>query len=356
MFIQHIQTMKHLFLLIVFMISVFQLNAQKFGYFDSQVVVKSLKEYQEAQKELDKAATAWKTELDKKYAQLEEKKKDYTSIELILDAFDRKQRLNEIYRLEKEVEQYRKDKFGFEGELYLKRQALIEPIQKKVFDKIESVCRKNRLEFLFDKASDIVIIYTDPIYNFTEVVIEELQPKKEVEEEEEEAFGEKEKPKPEAADYAGYIDSEYILKKMPEYQDVLNEMKNFEAIWQKQYDSLGLQLDSLNKAFKKDEVYLTAEMRDQRLKEVNTKKESVRKFQIDKYGPDGEIFTKRIDLLKPLQEKIYENAEEVALEKNVHFIFDKTGDISLFYVNPVYNYSDYILEAMELGDPEDVIR
>ena len=350
------QFSKHYILAIFLLFFSTHIQGQKFGYFDSGTVVKSLKEYQQAQGELDKLAQDWQKELDSKYSKLKEKEKEFASTELILDAFDRKQRLKEIYTLEKEVETYRKQKFGFEGELYLKRQALIQPIQEKVFKKIESVCRKNRLEFLFDKASDIVIIYTDPIHNFTDLVIESLQPKKEEEEEEEESFGEKEKPKPEGAEHAGYIVSDYILKKMPEYQDVLNEMQNFEGMWQHQFDSIGMQLDSLNKAFKKDEVYLTKEMRAQRLKEINTKKEEVRKFQIDKYGPEGEIFTKRIDLLKPLQEKIYENTEKVGLEKNVHFIFDKTSDISLFYVNPVYNYSDYVLEAMELGDPEDVIR
>ncbi len=349
-------TMKSFFLITLFLFFHYTTIAQKFGYFDSQVVVQTLNEYKTAQQELDKLATSWKSELDKKYAALDKKEKEFAAKELILDAFDRKQMLDEIYELEQDVETYRKEKFGFEGELYLKRQALITPIQEKVFDKIESVCRKNRLEFLFDKASDMVIIYADPIHNYTELVAESLQPKKEEAEEEDAAYAEEEKPKPEPAEHAGYIESDYIIKKMPEYQDVLNEMKNFEAMWQNHFDSLNNQLDSLYGAFKKDEVYLTDEMRTERLEEIDEKKEDVRKFQVDKYGPDGEVFTKRIDLLKPLQEKIFEKTEEVALEKNVHFIFDKTGDLSLFYVNPVYNYSDYVLEALELGDPEDVIR
>ena len=356
MFPLQITQFMRFFSLSIFTLFVFtSVSAQKFGYFDSRVVIQSLNEFKEAQAELDKLAESLKVELDKKYQTLDAKQKVFASKELLLKTNERKSMLKEIYDLELEIEEYRKSKFGYEGALYLKRQALIEPIQEEVFKSVASVCKKNRLEFLFDKASGIVIIYADPIHNYTKLITAAVEPKEE-EEEEEQQYGQQESVEPEPAEYAGYIESEYVLKKMPEYQDVLNELENFEAMWKHNFDSLNLQLDSLNDAFNKDEVYLTSEMKDIRIKEINKKKEEVRKFQVDKYGPEGEIFTKRLDLLKPLQEKIYEATEKVAQEKNVHFIFDKTDDRSMFYVNPVYNYSDYVLEEMGLGELEDVIR
>ncbi|MBT31842.1 MAG: hypothetical protein CMO01_19465 [Thalassobius sp.] len=339
---------------IFLILSVYGVHAQKYGYFDSRVVIQSLSEYKDAQKELDKFAETWKNELDQKYKALEELQSAYASKEILLKPSDRQKQLQSIYDLESEIEEYRQSKFGYEGALYLKRQALIEPIQEKIFDGVSTVCRKNRLEFLFDKASSIVIIYSDPIHNYTKLITAELEPKEE--EGEEQQYGQKEEVEPEPAEYAGYINSDYVLKKMPEYQDVLNELENFEGMWKHNFDSLNLQLDSLNDAFKKDEVYLTSEMKDIRVKEIDKKKEEVRKFQVDKYGPEGEVFTKRLELLKPLQDKIYESTEKVAQEKNVHFIFDKTDDHSMFYVNPIYNYSDYVLENMGLGEQEDIVR
>ncbi|MEM1137188.1 MAG: OmpH family outer membrane protein [Bacteroidota bacterium] len=340
---------------IFFLFYIPKVDAQKFGYFDSRVVLKSVSGFQEAQKEIDKKADSFKSELDKKYQSVDKLRKEFSNRELLLKPYERQKMLGEILELEKEIESFKQDKFGYEGELFLERQALIESNKEEVFKRITSVCKKNRLEFLFDKASGIVIIYANPIHNYTELVAKALEPKEE-EEEEEAQYGQKEEFKPEPAEHAGYIDSEYILKAMPEYQDVLNEMKNFEGMWQRHFDSLTLQLDSLDDAFKKDEVYLTTEMKSIRLKEIEEKEGEVRQFQIEKYGPEGEVFTKRLDLIKPLQEKIYEVTEELAQEKNVHFIFDKTDDRAMMYVNPVYNYSDYVLEKMELGDQEDVIR
>ncbi|WP_020533617.1 OmpH family outer membrane protein [Flexithrix dorotheae] len=347
--------MKFLLNFIVISLLSTPLIAQRFGYIDSNTIISQDPEYKEAKSNIESFAKSFEDKINKTKAEIVEMRKNYTANEVLMTKERRVEQLAKIETKEEELRKFIEEIYGYEGKVYLKRQEIIVPIQEKIISAINKTCKKNRLEFVFDKAGNIVIIYANPIHNFTPLVIEELNPKKEAEQK----FGEEEedkKKKPEPADRSGFIISEEILTKMPQYTDVLNEMEVFTKNWKLELNMLQDSLFRLKQAYEKDQVYLTDELKAERLEEINAQQEAVSTYQDEKFGAEGLIYTKRQDLLKPLQEKIFEATEKVAENKRVDFIFDKTDDISMIYANPIHNYTDYVLEELGLGDPADVVR
>ena len=94
--------------------------------------------------------------------------------EVLLTEEMKNQRLAEIKLKEEELKEYNKKVFGFEGLLFLKKKELIQPIQDKIFAAVEKVAKQNRLQMVFDKSGSLVLIYTDPVQDYTDYVLEEL--------------------------------------------------------------------------------------------------------------------------------------------------------------------------------------
>lgn len=148
--------------------------AQKFGYIDSQYILSRMSAYKEAQAEIDKLAKSWEAEIQQKYKKVEEMEAALKAEEVLLTSEMKDERRQEIDRQWKEVKDYQKQIFGFEGLFFLKKKELIKPVQDEVFDAVEKVAKNNRLQIVFDKSGDLVMIYTDPIHDYTDYVLEEL--------------------------------------------------------------------------------------------------------------------------------------------------------------------------------------
>ena len=144
-----------------------------------------------------------------------------------------------------------------------------------------------------------------------------------------------------------YIDSEYILKNVPEYQDAQNQMDDLSEKWQKEIEAKFADIDVLYKKYQADVVLLPADMKQKREDEIISMEKEVKKFQQEKFGQDGELFQKRQELIKPIQDKIYNALEEIAKAKNYSFVFDKANGASIMYANPKFDISDDVLD--ELG-------
>lgn len=149
-------------------------NAQKFGYIDSQFILEKLPEFKQAQQELSKASAQWETEIAAKFAEVDKLRKEYMAEEILLTEDMKKERMKVIVEKEKDAKDSQKKIFGFEGLLFLKKQELIKPAQDKVYDAVEKVSKQKKVAVMFDKASDIVMIYTDPKHDYTDYVLEEL--------------------------------------------------------------------------------------------------------------------------------------------------------------------------------------
>jgi outer membrane protein len=147
---------------------------QKFGYVDTEYVLSRMPEYKEAQSEIQKLAKGWEEEIQGMYKELEEKEVILQAEEVLLTQELKNERRAEIDRKWKEVKEYQKQVFGFEGLYFLKKKELVKPVQDQVFDAVEKVAKNNRLQIVFDKSGDLVMIYTDPIHDYTDYVLEEL--------------------------------------------------------------------------------------------------------------------------------------------------------------------------------------
>ena len=149
-------------------------EAQKFGYVNSEFILKNMKEYSEAMNDIDLLSKAWEKEISDIYIEIEKKEISLKNEEILLtkDMYNERRGL-----LDKEwvsIREYQQKVFGFEGLYFLKKKELIEPIQDIIFESIEKIAKKNRLQIVFDKSSEPILLYTNPIHDYTDYVLEDL--------------------------------------------------------------------------------------------------------------------------------------------------------------------------------------
>ena len=154
----------------------------------------------------------------------------------------------------------------------------------------------------------------------------------------------------------GYIDSEYILNKMPEYQEAQQEIKKVSQAWQDQVKDMQKQIQGLYATLQTQEVLLTEAMKKERQEEIEAKEEELKQFQTKVFGYEGLFFLKQKELLEPVQSKVFKAVETVASKQKLQIVFDKSGELVMIYTNPVHDYTDYVLEELGLGDKEDTVR
>lgn len=154
----------------------------------------------------------------------------------------------------------------------------------------------------------------------------------------------------------GYVDSEYILNQMPEYKEAQAEIDALSKSWEKEIQQMHSEIESMYNELKAEEVLLTEEMKAERMQEIKKKEEEVKAYQDKVFGVGGLYFLKKKELIKPVQEKVFEAVEKVAKDKRLQIVFDKSGDLVMIYTNPIHDYTDYVLEELGLGDETDVIK
>lgn len=149
-------------------------QAQKFGYVDSEFILEKMPAYRQAQQELNTLAANWQRDLETQKAELDKLHRNYQAEEVVLTEATKKKRQAEILAKELEIKTNTNKIFGFEGQLFRKRQELTKPVQDVVFEAIEKVAKKKQLAIVFDKAGDLTMLYTNPVHDYTEFVLEEL--------------------------------------------------------------------------------------------------------------------------------------------------------------------------------------
>lgn len=152
-----------------------QIEAQRFVYVDSEEIIDALPEYQAAQKALDDLAEKWKADIAKEYNVIQDMYKKYQATEVLLTDTEKKERQDAIVEREKKVRQLQKDKFGPDGDLFKKRQELVQPIQDKIYNTIQRYAEEKNLDVIFDKANGASILFSNPRYDKTKELINRLQ-------------------------------------------------------------------------------------------------------------------------------------------------------------------------------------
>ena len=130
-----------------------------------------------------------------------------------------------------------------------------------------------------------------------------------------------------------YVDSEYILSQIPKYKSAQLQLNELSAQWQQEVEKKFLEIDNLRKAFKVEKVLLTKDMQMAREKEINTKEDEAKKFQLEKFCSEGELFRKKSELIRPIQDKLYTAINKVAKNNGLDFIFDKSDDLLMLVSN-----------------------
>lgn len=143
-----------------------------------------------------------------------------------------------------------------------------------------------------------------------------------------------------------YVDMEYILNKMPQYTEAQKQLDKIAEGWQKDVEAKMKQVDDMYKQFQAEQVLMTEAMKQQKIKEIEAKEKEVKQFQKDKFGPNGELFTKRQELIKPIQDKIYNEIQKYCVAKALDFIFDRSSGPTMLYASDKFNKSDDILSAL----------
>ena len=154
----------------------------------------------------------------------------------------------------------------------------------------------------------------------------------------------------------GYIDSELILSKLPEYKKAQTELNQAAKKWQIELEDMQKELTGLKDEYKLEEVLLTEDMQKERLDSISSKEKKLREKQKAYFGYEGMLFYKKQELIKPVQDKVFEAVEKVAKEKRLQMVFDKSSGLVLIYSDPIHDYTDYVLEKLGLGDPKDTVE
>jgi outer membrane protein len=149
-------------------------TAQRYAVVDSKYILDKMPEYKAAQKQLDQISAQWQKEIDDKQTTLDKMYKDYEGEQVMLSDDLKKKREDELFNHEKEVRDLQRKRFGFEGDLFKKRQELIKPVQDKVYNAIQKIAVTRMYDFILDKSEGITVIFADPKLDKSDDVLREL--------------------------------------------------------------------------------------------------------------------------------------------------------------------------------------
>ena len=154
----------------------------------------------------------------------------------------------------------------------------------------------------------------------------------------------------------GYVDTQYILNKMPEYKKAQQEIQKVSLGWQDEIKDKQKEVEALYSALKSEEVLLTEAMKQERIAQIKEREKAIKDYQTKIFGFEGMFFLKQKELMQPVQEKVFAAVEKMAVKQKLQVVFDKSGELVMIYTNPVHDYTDYVLEELGLGDKNDTIK
>ena len=143
------------------------------------------------------------------------------------------------------------------------------------------------------------------------------------------------------------IDTKYILDKMPEYKTAQKQLDDIAATWQKEIARMQIELDKMYKDFEAEQVMLSDDLKKKREDMLYVKEKTLRDLQRTRFGFEGELFKRRQELIKPVQDKVYNAVQKLAVQRGYDFILDKSEGITVIFADPKLEKSDDVLR--ELG-------
>ena len=143
-----------------------------------------------------------------------------------------------------------------------------------------------------------------------------------------------------------FVNTQYILDNIPDYKTAQQQLDQFSNQWQKEIEDKYAIIDKLYKAYQAEQILLTEEMKKKRQDEIMSKEKDVKDLQKQRFGYEGDLFKKKQELVKPIQDKVYNAVKKLATDQSYAVIFDKSSDLTMLYANPKYDKSDDILNIL----------
>jgi len=144
-----------------------------------------------------------------------------------------------------------------------------------------------------------------------------------------------------------YLDTEYILNTIPAYKEAQEQINKQSTQWQKEIEAEYAEIDKLYKQFQVDKLLLSEEMKQKREQEIMQKEKEVKQLQKKRFGPEGDRFKKEQELVKPIQDEVFNAIKEIASSEGYAVVFDAASNsLTMIYTDPKYDISDEILKKM----------
>lgn len=144
-----------------------------------------------------------------------------------------------------------------------------------------------------------------------------------------------------------YIDMEYILENVPEYIQAQNTLDSKVAKWRKKLDEQARFIEVLKTDLANEKAILTKDLIEEKEEEITIKQEELRRLESLYFGPDGDMFLVRKQLVKPIQDQVYNAIQSIAARKKYDFVFEKSSDLVMLYSNKKYDISDLVLSTID---------
>lgn len=142
------------------------------------------------------------------------------------------------------------------------------------------------------------------------------------------------------------VNTDYILRSMPEYTQALNKVNRYIEEWQQELSNKQQEIDELRQQYQQEAYLLPDNLKQRRQDEIHNKETELRTLQRQRFGAGGDLEQKRAEMLKPVQDRIYNAIERVAREKSYAFVLDKAQSATVIYVSEKYDISNQVLELM----------
>lgn len=143
-----------------------------------------------------------------------------------------------------------------------------------------------------------------------------------------------------------YVDTEYILQNISEYRDAQDILDKMSLDWQKEIELKFAAIDKMYKDYQAEAVLLPEDIKKKRQDDITAKEKEAKDLQKKRFGKDGDLFKKRKELVKPIQDKVYNAVEDMANANGYAVIFDKSGSVTLLFANSKYDKSDDVLDKL----------
>ena len=143
-----------------------------------------------------------------------------------------------------------------------------------------------------------------------------------------------------------YVDTDYILNKIPDFKQAQDKLDGLSADWQKEIENKYADVEQMYRAYQQEQVLLTDAMKEKREDAIIKKETDAKNLQKKYFGTEGNLYLKRQELIKPIQDKIYNAIQQLAVDNKYAIVFDSSSDLIMLYKNNNYDKSDKVLDLM----------